>query len=71
MKLTDRQRSDIETALDEMAMELMACGRFRKTMRRQYVKAIRSFRDIPSGHRRVRSDFVGGRQRKQQELDIQ
>jgi hypothetical protein len=55
--MTPRALSDIETALDAMAVELKAHGLLKHPICGQYLRAIRLVRELPPHTRRLRSDF--------------
>lgn len=66
--MTPSHKSDIETALDLMDAVIRERGGHTKQSRAAYLRAIAVYRDIPSGHRRVRSDFETRRDTRQMEL---
>lgn len=70
MNLSASQRADIETALDTMAAELKAHGLLRHPVSGHYLRAIRIVREIPPGHRRVRSDLETQRDGRQRRLAV-
>lgn len=66
--MTPSTRSDIETALDLMAVALTDAGLLSEPIRATYVKAVRLVRDIP-GHRRIRSDAGVNKVEPQMEIE--
>lgn len=67
--MTPSTRSDIETALDLMAMELAQYGPMPERVRAAYVRAVRLVREIP-GHRRIRSDASVNKVEPQMEVKL-
>lgn len=57
MKLSRLQLADIEKALDSMAVKLKEHDLLKHPEAGAYLRAIRLVRDLPPGHRRMRSDF--------------
>lgn len=71
MRLDNQQRELIERALDVLAL-LLADGRpptIAET--RLYQRAVTIVRELPSGERRLRSDFQTKRQTPQADLPIE
>jgi hypothetical protein len=62
------QRTDIETALDAMAIEPQAHGLLKHPVDGKYLLAIRHVRELPPNTRRLRSDFNGRHHGPQQQI---
>lgn len=66
--VTPSTRSDIETALDMMAIALADAGLLSPRIRAAYVRAIRCVRSV-DGHRRIRSDAGVNKVEPQMEIE--
>lgn len=66
--MSPTQRTDIETALDAMAIELQAHGLLKHPVDGLFLLAIRHVRELPPNTRRLRSDFNGRHHGPQQQI---
>lgn len=69
IKLTEKQRIQLETLLDNMALALgVEEGFMSHKLRRDYQRGVSLVREVPQGHRRLRSDFNDKGNKRQQPL---